>query len=110
MPALSPDVLALVLAAGEDVPETGYAPTPDDVRRARERVAFASAIVSAVDGGGETPSLCDAEDTPTIAAIGVARDALRARSDAHSLNIRRARMLLIDAARYLAGAADACPV
>lgn len=110
MPTLPPEVLAIVLAAGEDVPETGYTPTPDDVRRARERVSFAAAIVSAVDGGGETPALCDAEDSPTIASIGVARNALRARSDAHSLNLRRARMLLVDAARYLVGAADACPV
>lgn len=110
MTTLSPDLIRAVFAADEDaLPETGYTPTPEDVRRALERLRYASAVVSAVDDAAFA-AFDGALTDPTVATVQAARTALKARADRSSDPIRLARILLIDASRLLLGASEAIPV
>jgi hypothetical protein len=112
MPLLTPDQIRAVLALGEDVPtDTGYAPTDDDRRRARERAALALVLLRAIDATApEAVAVQCAHDDPTPENFATARSGLKARADRSSQGIRWVRTVLIDGSRLLAGAADAVPV
>lgn len=109
MPTLDPSQIVAALADPSDddtdVPEASdaYQPTADDERRCEERLAYARALLASSPMGAISVSA-------TVASVDAARAFVASSPHKGDKVVRLARLLLIDAARILAGAADKCPV
>lgn len=106
-PTLSPEAIRAALATDtETAPAPSvYVPTSADVRRVHERLEYAGALLQSVGVHVSLPTSDIVDGLAMRDAVDAARAALAAHPQSGDRLVRLARMLLIDCARLLRGAA-----